>query len=138
MSASASCSDNSRTIEASTFKCAHPFALEVPHPTKTDGRPVNTLLPLAALIVCTALFLGCAKSAPAPTGPQDYTVVAKNLYMPVVNTGADGRVGFYVTVVIGGVARETSLFTGGTIVPTKPPACFTGAKLGEVLAESCR
>lgn len=87
---------------------------------------------LTAAILC-ALLAGCTgKTTPAPTATPvpDYTVVAKNRY---ASFEGSGRHGFYVTIVVGGVERETVLGLDNTVGP-----CWNKATLGSILPTECR
>lgn len=87
---------------------------------------------LTAAILC-ALLAGCTgKATPAPTATPvpDYTVVAKNRY---VSAAGSGRWGFYVTIVVGGVERETVLGPNNNESP-----CWAKATLGSILPPECR
>ena len=82
-----------------------------------------------AIGLSAALLVACdGQSTPpatTPSGPPDYTIVAKNIYR---GQGADGKSGQYLTIILFGEERETQV----------SGACYTAADLGTVLARDCR
>lgn len=90
---------------------------------------------LLALTVLGALLAGCG-----PRALPDYTVVAKNIYLDSSRSG--GKVaGYYVTIVMGGVDRETYIgdyFATGFDGAANGNPCFERSKIGSILAKECR
>ncbi|MFA7248365.1 MAG: hypothetical protein WC273_01880 [Dehalococcoidia bacterium] len=98
------------------------------------------ILAAAAVLAC-ALLTGCGRGLARLNGATpDYTVVARNIY--IQPGAAGGRApGYYVTIVVGGIGRETYLgdyFATGYDGTANGNPCFEKAKIGTIFPPECR
>jgi hypothetical protein len=86
---------------------------------------------IAAVVLVGGLLAGCAESAapaaPTPAAPTEFIVLAKTTYVNGPGN-TNGKAGYYVTVVIAGKERETSVSY----------TCYEKARVGIELSRDCR